>query len=120
MSAEIQNMALSDEILKPHRSASTESVDIVQQPEVTEKEQVQARENALKYRAMRRLERSERNHRLAEEACQVVSELSPRASTFLSFILGRAMRCLSRTTMLPPRRVIMMRRTSGRRIQSFI
>ncbi|KAG6879071.1 hypothetical protein C0992_005351 [Termitomyces sp. T32_za158] len=79
-SAEIQNMALYNEILKPHDvvtinpSGSTESVDIVQLAPLTAKEQIQAREKALKYRALQRVERKERNHRLAEEACQVFGD----------------------------------------------
>ncbi|KAG5340650.1 hypothetical protein C0989_000905 [Termitomyces sp. Mn162] len=75
--AEIQNMAPYNEILKPHEivsinpSPSTESVDIVQLAPLTAKEQIEAREKALKDRALQRLERRERNHQLADEACQV-------------------------------------------------
>lgn len=91
-SADIQNMALYNEILKPHDpvsinpSVSTESVDIVQLAPLTAKEQIQAREKALKYRALQRLERKERNHRLAEEACQVVSKIFIDPANFLPFI----------------------------------
>ncbi|KAG6860442.1 hypothetical protein C0995_011082 [Termitomyces sp. Mi166 len=76
-SADIQNPELYNEILKPHEivsinpSGSTESVDIVQLTPLTAKEQIEAREKALKYRALKRFERRERNHQLAEEASLV-------------------------------------------------
>ncbi|KAG6828781.1 hypothetical protein H0H87_000858 [Tephrocybe sp. NHM501043] len=59
-------------------SVSTESVDVVQLAPPTPQEQTKAREKALKDRALKRLEQQERNHRLAEEACQAGDELAEK------------------------------------------
>ncbi|KAF5378169.1 hypothetical protein D9615_007587 [Tricholomella constricta] len=64
----------SNENLTPHgpvtanANVSTDSVDVVQTAPPTTEERTQAREKALKDRAMKRMERRERNHKLAEEA----------------------------------------------------
>ncbi|KAG5635690.1 hypothetical protein H0H81_010393 [Sphagnurus paluster] len=61
---------LADEILKPltaNLNVSTDSVDVVQTAPPTAEERTQAREQALKDRALKRMERRERNHTLAEE-----------------------------------------------------
>ncbi|KAG6916623.1 hypothetical protein DXG01_006119 [Tephrocybe rancida] len=78
---EHENTSISDDILKPqgtvtiNPSFSTESVDVVQLAPPTAEELIEAREKALKDRALKRLERRERNHKLAEEACQAGDEL---------------------------------------------
>ncbi|KAG6808857.1 hypothetical protein H0H92_002560 [Tricholoma furcatifolium] len=52
-------------------SSSSESVDLVHAP-LTAEQQIEAREKALRDRALKRIKLLERNHQLAEEECQVV------------------------------------------------
>ncbi|GLB42978.1 putative zinc finger [Lyophyllum shimeji] len=71
-----ENPAISNEILKTpgpittNANPSTDSVDVVQIAPPTAEERIQAREKALKDRALKRIERREQNHQIAEELCQ--------------------------------------------------
>ncbi|KAF8063561.1 hypothetical protein FPV67DRAFT_1507114 [Lyophyllum atratum] len=74
--SDVENTAIASEILKTNNTVignanpSTDSVDVVQVAPPTAEERIQAREKALKDRALKRIERQERNHKLAEEICQ--------------------------------------------------
>ncbi|KAG6850357.1 hypothetical protein H0H93_014311 [Arthromyces matolae] len=76
-SMETEKKSILHEILSPQDplcqpTLTTGHVDIVQLAmSLDDKAWVEARENALKTRAIKRLDRRDRNHRLAENACQL-------------------------------------------------